>query len=259
MIGKVETIFAGAAVVVTFAAYLWSSATSGINPVEWNDGDLIVQQSKTVPVLPVFGTKTEAPAHIGIVQLTDSGAVVIEASETVTETPLADFISHGRSRQFAAYRVAALTPIQSRLVISAARSRIGMHGDFFLDPDADQIYSSELVRMAYLEAGIDLGKMQRLGTLAKGNPTVSSKFMGKWQQSKPCKRRYLDYDQCWNTIARYDVITPMSLISDPHVRPLYSSPGASPVVMAEGSAEPSQMAGTGGSVDPAAPSLGLRP
>ena len=258
-ISKVEAMFAGAAVVATLAAYLWSTATSGINPVDWKDGDLIVQQSKTVPVLPVFGTKTEPPAHIGIVQVSDGSPVVYEANETVTATPLAEFISRGRSKQFAAYRVASLTPVQASLVVSAARTKLGMAGDFFLDEDPDHIYSSELVRMAYLAAGIELGRMERLGTLAKGNPTVSSKFMGKWQQSKPCKRRYLDYEQCWSTIAHYDVITPMSLISDPHVQPVYASPGASAVMLAAGAAPPAQTATREAGPTPEAPALGLRP
>ena len=236
---RAEPFLIGAAVIVVFCGYLWSSATSGINPVQWRDGDLIVQRAKATSVLPVFGTKMQPPAHIGIVQVTEAGPVVIEAGETVTETPMPEFIARGWSRQFAAYRVPGLTTIQANLVISAARARIGTPGDFFLDEEPDHIYSSELVRMVYGAVGIGFGHTERLGDLAKDNPNVNSKFMGRWSESKPCKRRYLDYQQCWNVIAHYEVVTPDSIVTDPRVQKIYASPGMDQQMLAEAPAEKS--------------------
>ena len=152
---RAEPFLIGAAVIVVFCGYLWSSVTSGVNPVQWRDGDLIVQRTKETAVLPVFGTKMQPPAQIGIVQVTDAGPVVIEAGETVTETPMADFMARGWGGQFAVYRVPGLTTIQANVVISAARARIGTPGDFFLDEEPDHIYSSELVRMVY---GAEIGR-----------------------------------------------------------------------------------------------------
>jgi hypothetical protein len=230
---RAEPILLGATLVVVFCGYLWSSMTSGINPVQWRDGDLIVQRAKAAAVLPVFGTKMQPPAHIGIVQVTEAGPVVIEAGETVTETPLPEFIARGQGRQFAAYRVPGLTTIQANVVIAAARARIGTPGDFFLDEEPDHIYSSELVRMAFDAVGIDFAHTERLGDLARDNPMVNSKFMGRWSESRPCKRRYLDYQQCWNVVARYEVTTPDTIVTDPRVQKIYASPGMDQQMFAE--------------------------
>lgn len=248
---KAEPFLFGAAIVVVFCGYLWSTATSGINPVQWQDGDLIVQRSYASHVLPVFARNGEAPAQIGIVQVTEQGPVVIEATDTVTETPLADFIARGSSGQYAAYRIPGLTTIQANVVIAAARARIGTPGDFFLDEEPDHIYSSELVRMAFGSVGIRFEHTDRLGDLAKGNPAVSSDFIGRWTESKPCKRRYLDYDQCWSVIARNEVITPDTIVTDPHVQKIYETPGMDQQLLAQGNA-PAQP-GT------AAPADSLRP
>jgi hypothetical protein len=242
---KAEPFLIGAAVVVVFGGYLWSTATSGINPVQWKDGDLIVQRSKAIPVLPVFGSKAEPPAHIGIVQITDAGPVVIEATDTVTETPLPAFIARGASNEFAAYRVPGLTTIQANVVIAAARARLGTPGDFFLDAEPDHIYSSELVRMAFGAVGINFAQTERLGDLAKDNPAVSAKFMGRWEESKPCKRRYLDYEQCWNVIAHYEVITPASIVSDQRMQKVFASPGMDQQVLAQDSPAPDAPATAG--------------
>lgn len=239
---RAEPLLIGAAVV--FAGYLWSSPTSSVSPVQWQDGDLVVQQSRDVAVLPVFAAGDEPPSHIGIVANGDNGLVVIEAIETVTETPLATFVARGRGREFTAYRVTGLSQIQARLVVAAARSRLGTPGDFFLDEDPDQLYSSELVRMAYQAAGVGLGHTERLGTLARRNPSVMSKFMGRWAQSIPCMRRYLSYEQCWALVAHYEVISPSALVSDARAMLLYASPGLGSNIMAQAPDGPQQNART---------------
>jgi hypothetical protein len=249
---KAEPFLIGAAVVVVFCGYLWSTATSGINPVQWRDGDLIVQRSWATRVLPVFGRSGEAPTQIGIVRVTDQGPVVIEATDTVTETPLADFIARGSGAFYAAYRIPALTTIQANVVIAAARARIGTPGDFFLDEEPDHIYSSELVRMAFGSVGIRFEHTDRLGDLAKGNPAVSSEFIGRWAESKPCKRRYLDYDQCWNVIAHHEVITPDAIITDTRFQKIYASPGMDQQMLAESGAPANE-------TPPGDAAVGLRP
>jgi hypothetical protein len=130
-------------------------------------------------------------------------------------------------------------------------TRIGTQGDFFLDEEPDHIYSSELVRMAFGSVGIRFEHTERLGDLAKGNPAVSSEFIGRWAESKPCKRRYLDYDQCWNVIAHHEVITPDAIIADTRVQKIYASPGMDQQMLAESSAP--------ADANPPAAAVGLRP
>lgn len=230
---KAEPVLIGAAVAVSFAAYLWTSVTATVDPVEWRDGDLIVHLEKNTPVLPAFGVKDAIPAHIGIVKVSDAGVTVLEAFDTVTETPLNEFINRGAGKEFDVYRVPEMTQIQSRMVLAAAKSQLGKPGDFFLDQSPDQIYSAELVRTSFSAAGLELGQLVRLSQLAKANPLVSAKFTGRWSENKTCKRRYLDHEQCWNVIARQDVITPDAVTSDPRVARIYSSDPTKAVAMAQ--------------------------
>ena len=257
---KAEPALIGAAIVVSFAAYLWMSVTTHVEPVEWHDGDLIVHHEKNLPVLPAFAVKDAIPAHIGIVKVSDEGVTVIEALETVTETPIQTFISRAAGKEFDVYRLPEMTQIQSRMVLTAAKAQIGKPGDFFLDQSPDQIYSAELIRTAYAAAGFELGQLVRLGQLAKANPLVAAKFMGRWSENKTCKRRYLDYEQCWNVIARYDVITPDALTSDPKVARIYASDPSKAVTVAQSKPPETRTPQVAASEVPdAAPALRLRP
>ena len=95
---NVEHVLMGATGVVVLAAWLLSGVSFETGMKDWRDGDLIVQESKSVPVLPAFAVKDSAPVHMGIVQVTPAGPVVIEAREKVVETPLPEFVARGRAR-----------------------------------------------------------------------------------------------------------------------------------------------------------------
>lgn len=219
-----EYFFVGAAVLVVSVGYIWSTVTTRVEPVQWNDGDLVVQRSNDIPVLPVFGTRTDLPEHIGIVHVTTDGPVVIESIGKVVETPLAAFTRRGKDARFVAYRMVSLTKEQASTLIVAARSKLGVPGDFFLDADSDHLYSSELVRVAFHAAGIDVGRTERLGTLAKGNAVaVISMFTGRWTENRPCQRRYLSFDQCWEAVAHSEVIAPAALVRDKRFSKVYDS------------------------------------
>ena len=239
MKNHVQMTFYGSAVVVAFAAYLWASVTTPPSPVEWKNGDLIVQDTKIEPILPVFMGDETGATHIGIISVTESGPMVIEAAETVIETPLWEYIKRGKGKNYAAYRVPTLTSQQAEAVVAMARAQLGKPNDFFLDEARDQIYSSELVSMAYQSVGIALGRTQRLGKIIKEQSQVQSKFSGNWASNKNCKRRYLDHEQCWDLVARHEVITPAAIVSDEHVKQLFNSikPLASPQVATSASAD----------------------
>ncbi len=213
----IKNVFFGAAVLVAFAAYLVSYATTVRQPVEWKDGDLVVQDSKIEPILPVFAAEGSSATHIGIVAQTESGTVVIEAAETVVETPINEFIKRGKLKDYSVYRDPNLTQEQGAKIVASARSHLGKPNDFFLSSNQDQLYSSELARLAFASVGLQLGRTQRLASVAKELAPVSSKFMGNWSNNAACKRRYLSWEQCWDVVARQDIITPSSIISDQRV------------------------------------------
>lgn len=249
----IEHILVGATAVVVMAAWLLSGDSFETGMKDWRDGDIIVQESKSVPVLPAFAARDSLPMHIGIVRVTGSGPMVIEARETVQETPLAEFVGRGRSRAYAVYRVASLSTNQSVEVMAAAQAQIGKTGDFFLDETPDNLYSSELVHLSFNAAGVTLGHTERLRNLASENPQVAARFMGRWSESKPCKRRYLDHEQCWGLVGSYEVIAPQVIVSDARVSQVFKAEGSGSTLIAENSKPAPALQA------PDQPALGLRP
>lgn len=251
---NVEHVLIGATAVVVVAAWLLSGVSFDRGMKDWRDGDIVVQESKSVPVLPAFTNGDSLPVHIGVVRVTEAGPVVIEARETVVETPLADFVARGKSRAYAVYRVEGIDAGRGAQVIAAAKARLGQPGDFFLDETPDNLYSSELVRLSFAAAGITLGETARLRDLVKERPQVVARFMGRWSESRPCKRRYLDHDQCWGLVGSYEVIPPQSIVADARVKRIFEAEGTGGAMIAE-RAQPA--AGAQGPGAPAA--VGLRP
>ena len=69
--------------------------------------------------------------HIGIVDAgAADGAVVIEVTDVVRETPIREFLARGKG--VAVYRLDALSDEQRMAVVAAARRQLGKPSDFFL-------------------------------------------------------------------------------------------------------------------------------
>lgn len=238
---RVDYIFVAAAAVLVAVAWAFNGITFETGMKDWRDGDLVVQQATDVPVLPVFGDADNPPVHIGIVTLTPDGPMVIEARDTVVETPLKTFLAAGYSPDYVVYRVASLDATRSAAVVAAARTMLGRPGDFFLDETPERLYSSELVRLAFRKAGVSLGRTDRMRTLARGNRNVQVQFGSKWLNSVPCRKRYLDSSQCWNTVGGYEVAPPQWIMADPQVAEIFATPAAP---LALRIAQPTSMAGT---------------
>jgi hypothetical protein len=245
----VQNTFAAVGAVVAFTAYLWAGATTVRDPVDWQDGDLIVQDARVEPILPVFSADGSGLTHIGIVARDGDAVTVIEAAETVTEIPLAVFVERSRQKRFSAWRVTGLTPEQQAGIVATARAHLGKPNDFFLGQGTEALYSSELVRMAFAGFGEPLGRTQKLGRIGDAPAAVMSKFNSKWQEVPACKRRYLDQRQCWDLVSRYNVVTPSAIVADPRVTRIYDSltpavaEGATPAVAPSAAAPPAAASG----------------
>jgi Permuted papain-like amidase enzyme, YaeF/YiiX, C92 family len=201
----------GALFAILFGAYLFAYATTVRDPVEWKSGDLIVQNSKVADVLPVFAADGSGVTHIGIVEARDDGAVVIEAADKVVATPVREFLARGKDGAYSVYRL-ALNDEQRAAVVAAARRQMGKPNDFFMRRSWDQLYSSELVRLAFSDVGFDLGRMQKVmkvGDLAH----VRSLFTRKWAANEDCQKRRFDTEQCWTMFIKQEVVTPSSIVA----------------------------------------------
>lgn len=220
MKSSVVVTLGGGLFTVLLGAYLIAYATTPRDPVEWKSGDLIVQDSKAADILPLFTADGSGVTHIGIVEVREGGSVVIEAADKVVETPVHAFLKRGKGGAYAVYRFAALNDAQRADVVAAARRQMGKPNDFFLRRNWEQLYSSELVRLAYSDIGFDLGRQQKIGKV--GDLTgVRSQFQRKWQANEDCQKRRFDAEQCWAMLIKQEVVTPSSIVADAHMTKIH--------------------------------------
>ena len=218
---SVAMTLGGALFAVLLCAYIFAYATTARDPVEWKSGDLIVQDSKAEDILPLFAVDGSGVTHIGLVDVREDGAYVIEAADKVVATPVHEFLARGKHSAFAVYRIASLNDAQRAQVVAAAQRQMGKPNDYFLRRSWDQLYSSELVRLAYSDIGFDVGRVQKLGKVSGDLQLVRSQFLRKWTANEDCTKRSFDTDQCWAMMVKQDVVTPSSIVADAHMTKIY--------------------------------------
>jgi hypothetical protein len=226
----VAVVLGGALFTILLSAYLFAYATTVRDPVEWKSGDLIVQDSKVADMLPLFAADGSGMTHIGMVDVREDGAVVIEAADKVVETPVRAFLARGKGSAYSVYRLAALNDAQRAAVVAAARRQMGKPNDFFLRRNWEQLYSSELVRLAYSDIGFDLGRMQKV--MKVGDLTgVRSMFTRKWAADEDCQKRRLDAEQCWAMFTKQEVVTPSSIVAHEQLVKIHEVKATEPATM----------------------------
>lgn len=232
---SVAATLGGAVFAIVLAAYLISYATTVRDPVEWMNGDLVLQNANTPDVLPVFAAEGNGMTHIGLVEVTEEGAFVIEATKTVVATPMKEFLARSADSAFSVYRVQSLSEAQRAKVVASAKRQLGKPGDYFLRRSWDAFYSSELVRVSYGDIGLDLGRMQRISRLAGDMSAVQAHVKQSFASDEDCAKRNFDMDQCWTYVAKQEVITPSSIVSDAHVTKIFErKPAESSFAFARG-------------------------
>lgn len=187
----------------------------------WQSGDLVFQDSAG-PQSTAIRTATKSHyTHMGIVRLTPSGPVVVEAARTVGETPLAKFLARGQQGQYAVYRLNTATPDRIETALAEASRYTGRPYDIFFRLKPDAIYCSELPYYAFKAAGITLGKTERFGTLAVNNPAVRALFLARWEKHPDCQET--DQAGCWQRIQEQLLVTPASIAADPQVTRVFNN------------------------------------
>lgn len=220
---RVEPIFLAAVLATVVAGWFISGITFERGMQDWRDGDLILQHTTADHGLPVFEEEGAGEPNLAIVRVTPDGPVVIEARETVSEVTLKAFLQAGLTPDYTVYRLAGLEPEQAAAVVKAASALKGRSADFFLERAPDQLYASEFVQLAFRNAGIELGRTQRLRDLARGKPRVEAAFGARWNTHRPCKARYLSQDECWRLVGRHEVIAPRVILADSRISRVFTT------------------------------------
>lgn len=159
--------------------------------------------------------------HMGIVRLRGGTLVVVEAIGPVQETPLEEFIGRGEGRRIALYRLRDLPPEATVQMFRAAERYYGRPYDILFRPGDDAIYCSELPRLAFAAAGIDLGREQKLRDLNIADAAVTALIAARWQKHPDCKAAG-SAEACTRIIAGQPIVTPASIAADSDVDLIYS-------------------------------------
>ena len=219
---KRQSIITGAALCCVLAALAdFSAATSKQTPPEFRDGDLIFQQTAGRQSAAVLAATGSPFTHMGIVRLRGGMPVVVEAIGPVQETPLAEFMARGDGRRIALYRLRELSPEAAVAMFRAAERYYGRPYDILFRSGDDAIYCSELPRLAFAAAGIDLGSEQRLRDLNIGDAAVAALIADRWERHPDCATAE-SAEACTRIIADQPIVTPASIAADSDVEMIYS-------------------------------------
>ena len=207
-----------AAVVMTAVGCASIRMTS--RPPPWHDGDLIFQTSKSRQSAAILAATHSALTHMGILEHSQSGWVVLEAAGPVKVTPLDAWIRRGRFGRYAVFHH-DLTETQTHQILAAAHALMGRPYDLYFSFNNRAIYCSELPYLAYGKAGITIGRVQKVSDLHMDNDQAKALIGARWRSDDDC--RHLDFDHCYAKIMARGLITPVAIASDRNFRQVYSN------------------------------------
>lgn len=203
------------------AGSLYATANGHYPPLQ--NGDLIFQTSTSSQSSAILVATADPFTHMGIIKNDGKSIVVIEAAGKVRETPLKDWVNRGVLKRVAIYRDPKLTPEQAKQVISSANAYYGKSYDIFFSFNNDTIYCSELPYLAYKNAGISIGKVQKISELNFDNALVKKLIKQRWKRHSECKAKKYDFEKCYEYILNQDLVTPASIAKDVQFERIYSN------------------------------------
>ena len=134
-------------------------------------GDVVLQASRSEQSRFVRQATGSPWSHVGLVEVTPAGAVVIEAAGPVRATPWRTWRARGEGERVLVLRPRDLSPEAAARVVAAARREMGKPYDRRFGWGDEAFYCSELVHKAFLRgAGVAVGEKERLGDLLAAAP-----------------------------------------------------------------------------------------
>jgi Permuted papain-like amidase enzyme, YaeF/YiiX, C92 family len=217
--------------VAILAAWLALTSVSAKDLPPLKNGDIIFQTSRSSQSSAILLASMSAYSHMGMIEIgLDGAASVVEAVGPVKSTPLDDWIKRGLGGRIAIKRLASLTPNQSKAILRAAHHYDGLPYDLFFLSTTDEIYCSELVRLAYGEgAAIEVGKNQKAKQLYLDNFAAKRLIARRWQKHPLCQSSETStFEACYAQILEQELVTPDSIFNDPKLELIYSNYKAIP-------------------------------
>lgn len=148
-------------------ASLIGAARTTQDAVSLQDGDVVLQASRSARSTLIRKASNSPYSHVGLVEVTAAGIFVIEAAGPVARTPWATWVARGESGRFTVLRPKALDEAARRRVVRAALKNLGKPYDARYRWDDERLYCSELVVKAFAQgANRTVGRQQLVKELS---------------------------------------------------------------------------------------------
>lgn len=212
---------------VLFYGYLRFTAAEANSLPALQDGDLVFNTSPARQSLPIMIATQSPLTHMGIVRLDQNGQpFVLEASYTVRETPLQEWIDIGVGGRLQVMRLKETPDAQElQKAFDWIEKQMGKPYDIFFTNGHDRFYCSELVYDALRnKAGVTIGQVQKVGELKLDSAPVQKLIAARWQKYPLCRAQGItDFEACFAIIKQQNLITPASMAADDKLATVYSN------------------------------------
>lgn len=176
-----------------FAVYKFSDSNSSINKsdnFDFKNGDIIFQTSLSLQSKAIQLATKSKYSHCGIIFKEGNDFYVYEAVQPIKQTKLSEWIKSGEEHHFVVKRLKNSDDILTNEVLMKMKkigiSFKGKNYDRFFEWSDDKIYCSELIWKIYKRAtGIEVGKLQRLGSFDLNNKIVKEKLKKRYGNTIP--------------------------------------------------------------------------
>ena len=192
---------------------------------DWRAGDLIFR-SGIDPLDDLIATSTGVKfGSVAILRASSGGprVVYVDPEIGVTEVMLDEFISGLDESDYAAYRVSGggdWGQSDSPISYNALLVAYGKPADLYRFPGGDAYYNAELVYLAALGAGVQLGRPVPLSELTRDSAELQDAFLNAWQENPYCQYTITE-QECWELIRQTAVVTTNAIMTDPNLERLY--------------------------------------
>lgn len=171
--------------------------------VEYQDGDLIFQESQSAQAAAIQEATGSRWSHVGILFRKDEKWIVAEGAQPVREVPLESFVGNGKGGDYRVYRLPKMTDVQKQELRKLVEEQLGRPYDIYFEWSDDLLYCSELVYKVFLKAtGVEIGTLQKFRDLKLDGPYVKELI----------RRRYTDTGRPLNLDE--PIVTPFTQLQD---------------------------------------------
>ena len=170
---------------------LFGSCNSISETIEFQNGDIIFQESKSSQSKAIQLATNSRYSHVGIIYKKNNSYYVYEAIQPVSITPIQQWINRGKDKHYVVKRLkdtSLLTVGNLKKMQYIGHQYKGKDYDLYFGWSNERIYCSELVYKIYRDAlNIELGELQTLSDFNLNQPAVHQKLKERYGDNIPLK------------------------------------------------------------------------